>query len=306
MKVSAQDLNRLKALHVLLEEANVGRAAQRLRITPAAASNALRRLREEFADPLLFRQGRGLVRTRLGEELRAPARDVVAAAERLVEIARPFTANAFAGSLPIALAEHVAAWLLPALDGLAGERAPRATLAISAIPLEVSDWLEQSGGVLVGPAGAFAAVTAGDRLSAEAFYEDRYVCVMRRGHPAETRRWSAATYAGQDHVVVLPRGRTPHSDVDEQLQARGLSRHVSRLVPSFSLALSLVETTDLITTMPARCVPQVPLDRVTIREVPLRLRPLAMRIVTHPAHEGDGRTRFIKELLRAALKVQSG
>ena len=74
MKVSQFDLNHGRALHQLLEEAHVARAAKGLGITPAAASNALRRLREEFEDPLLVRQGRTLVRTPLAEALRRPTR----------------------------------------------------------------------------------------------------------------------------------------------------------------------------------------------------------------------------------------
>lgn len=90
MKLSAFDLNHARALHHLLEEAHVARAARRLGITPAAASNALHRLRVDFGDPLLFRSGRRLARTLRAEELRAPAKQVMLAAERLFEQSRPF------------------------------------------------------------------------------------------------------------------------------------------------------------------------------------------------------------------------
>ncbi len=304
MNISAFDLNHIKALHFLLEEAHVGRAAVRLSITPAAASNALRRLREELGDPLLVKKGRGLVRTRLGEEVRGPAHEVVAAAERLLRVSRPFKPAEFRGQLPIALADHVAAHLMTALDELVRARAPNATLAIASVPMAVIEWLEQTGGVLVSPTGAFAATAAGDALLSEALYEDRYVCVMRRGHPVASRRWNAKTYSEQGHVLVLPRGRTRHSDVDEYLATQGLSRRVLRLVPSFTLALSLVERSDLITTMPERCARQISMNGVTVREVPFRIRPLTMKIVVHPAHANDARTDFIKELLKAAVQAQ--
>jgi hypothetical protein len=63
MKSSSFDLNHARALHHLLEQANVTRAAHKLGITPAAASNALQRLRVDFGDPLLVRSGRTLART---------------------------------------------------------------------------------------------------------------------------------------------------------------------------------------------------------------------------------------------------
>lgn len=300
MKVSAFDLNHVKALHFLLEEAHVGRAARHLGITPAAASNALRRLRDELGDGLLVKSGRGLVRTRLGEDLRGPARDVVAAAEQVLRVALPFHPNTFKGE-PIALAEHVAALLVPELDRLARARAPMAKLSITSVPLAVTDWLERTGGVLISPSGTFAAASAADRLSMEPFYEDRYVCVLRRGHPLERRRWNAHTYAAQEHVVVTPRGRSQRSDVDEQLDERGLSRRVVRVLPSFTLALSLVARSDLLTTMPTRCARTMLHGGLRMREVPLPLRPLAMNLVVHPAHANDGRVQFAKQLLRDAF-----
>src|SRR5690349_2613716 len=84
MNVSSFDLNHARALHYLLEEAHVARAARRLGITPAAASNALRRLRVEFDDELLVRQGRLLMRTPLAETLRPPARELLLAAGQLL------------------------------------------------------------------------------------------------------------------------------------------------------------------------------------------------------------------------------
>lgn len=302
MNISSFDLNRAKALHFLLEEAHVGRAAARLGITPAAASNALRRLRDELGDPLLAKKGRGLIRTRLGEELRSPARDVVAAAEALLRAATPFDPSRFCGRLSIAMSDHVAAILLPALDRLVATLAPQATLAIASVPAADNGWLESSGGVLIAPAGAQA---LHDRLAAEPFYDDRYVCVMRAGHRLARSAFDAAAYAAQGHILVVPRGLTLFGDVDEHLATLGLSRRVARVVPSFELALKVVRGSDLITAMPERYARAIDCCDLAIRELPLNLRPLAMRMFVHPVHQGDGRTSFIKQMLHQALRDAS-
>jgi DNA-binding transcriptional LysR family regulator len=301
MKLSAFDLNHARALHFLLDEGHVARAATRLGITPAAASNALRRLRDEFGDPLLVKKGRGLRRTRVGDELRAAAAEVVRSAERLVGLARPFDPASYDGVLPIAMADHVAAILLGALDRRLRREAPSATLAVAPIPIAVSDWLEQSGGVLITPSGRFAATAPDDGLRVETLYEDRYVCLMRPGHPGHHAPWSAARYAALGHVLVTPRGSSPRSDIDEHLAASGLSRRIARIVPSFALALPLVADSDWITTIPARCVPKRGAGRLVARELPFRMPPLAMKLVFHPAHAGDARLRFITRLLHEVV-----
>ena len=54
----------------LLAERNVTRAARRVGRTQPAMSHALGRLRQTFGDPLLVREGRGMVATPRAEALR--------------------------------------------------------------------------------------------------------------------------------------------------------------------------------------------------------------------------------------------
>lgn len=68
------DLNLLLVLHVLLEEGNVTRTAERLYLGQPAISGALSRLREAFGDPLFVRTPKGMRPTpravELGERFR--------------------------------------------------------------------------------------------------------------------------------------------------------------------------------------------------------------------------------------------
>src|SRR5260221_12029818 len=63
------DLNLLSALHALLEEQHVKRAAKRCFLSQPAMSRALERLREMFGDVLLVRSGRAYERTVRGEHV---------------------------------------------------------------------------------------------------------------------------------------------------------------------------------------------------------------------------------------------
>src|SRR5262252_2110101 len=63
------DLNLLVALHALLTERHVTRAARRVRMSQPAMSRALGRLRELFSDDLLARVGRQMRPTPRAEEL---------------------------------------------------------------------------------------------------------------------------------------------------------------------------------------------------------------------------------------------
>jgi len=303
MKVASFDLNRARALHHLLEEAHVGRAAARLGITPAAASNALQRLRREMGDPLLVRDRYVFVRTALGEQLRAPARDVVAAAERLLQTASPFDARSFEGHLDVAIAEHVALALLPALDDRIRTRAPRATLRVRPVPLAVTDWLLESGGVLVGPASCVGAPREATSAASVGFYDDGFVCVLREGHPLLRRAWTPASFAAAEHVLVTPRGASDRGAIDDGLQAVGLTRRVARVVSSFSLAIPLLRANDYVGTMPSAFARHADLKGLRVRPPPLVVRPVAMRLIWHLAHGHTGKVALLRELLVDAAEA---
>src|ERR1041385_1654648 len=69
VNLSVLDLNLFLVLHAVLEERSTTRAAARLNVTQSAVSNALARLRRLLDDPLVVRQGRGIVPTPRAEEL---------------------------------------------------------------------------------------------------------------------------------------------------------------------------------------------------------------------------------------------
>ena len=301
VNISSFDLNHVRALHHLLEEAHVGRAAARLGITPAAASNALRRLRTELGDPLLVRDGRSLVRTALGTELRDPAREVVAAAARLLERAAPFDALRFDGDIEVSIADHVAAVVLPRLEKLLRRRAPRASLRVRPIPLGFEAWLRESGAVLVAPSTLISPRQSGDGLESERYYEDSFACLLRSRHPMLSGPWTAARFAKARHLLVAPRGATDRGAVDEALAARGLARDIACVVPSFALAVSLARQGDYVVTLPEAYARITDMAGMTLRTPPVDVPHVAMRLVWHGAHAHDGRLRFVRSLLQEAL-----
>src|SRR5919198_6206462 len=78
MDLGGLDLNLLVALDALLSERSVTRAAQRVGLSQPGMSNALARLRAQFGDPLLVRQGAALVPTSRAEALAGPVHEALA------------------------------------------------------------------------------------------------------------------------------------------------------------------------------------------------------------------------------------
>src|SRR3954447_5327487 len=90
--LSRADLNLLVLFEVVLAERNVGRAAQRLNLTPSAVSHGLGRLRRLLNDPLFLRTPKGVVPTARAMALAGPVADLLARARNVLASAAPFDA----------------------------------------------------------------------------------------------------------------------------------------------------------------------------------------------------------------------
>src|SRR5918995_6970217 len=84
------DLNLLVLFETVLETQHVGRAAERMHVSPSAVSHGLGRLRRLLNDPVFLKSPRGVVPTARARELAAPIAEVLAGARRVVSSAAPF------------------------------------------------------------------------------------------------------------------------------------------------------------------------------------------------------------------------
>ena len=82
--LSRVDLNLLVVFEAVLETQHVGRAADRLHVSPSAVSHGLGRLRRLFDDPLFLKTPRGVVPTARALALAPPIGEVLAGVRSVV------------------------------------------------------------------------------------------------------------------------------------------------------------------------------------------------------------------------------
>jgi len=294
--LAAIDFNHLRSLHVLLDEANVGRAAVRLGITPPAASNALRRLRDQLGDPLLVRAGSSMVRTSLGEALRGPAADFMRAAEALVNHGHSrFDPTSWRGEFSLFTSEYVFVSLGARLEVALRAQVPGLDLTVARVHGDVAMWLRGQDGLAITPL-----TSRSPEVRQEELFTDRMVAVLRREHPLAGSRLTLARFCSLEHVLVSLRGR-PGSMVDPILEGLGRRRRVVRVVPSHALAAHIVATTDCVTTAPARYVESVGERHGLVgRSLPFDLDTVTFRTQWHRRHDASGIHVEMRRILREA------
>lgn len=93
--------------------------------------------------------------------------------------------------------------------------------------------------------------TTSPELRVQALFKDRYIGVVRKGHPLSKGRITPARYASGRHIGV---SRDLSQDpIDAAWATLDWQRKIAvSLVAGFSTALALARATDLIVTVPAR------------------------------------------------------
>ncbi|HET7460075.1 MAG TPA: LysR family transcriptional regulator [Longimicrobium sp.] len=246
--MSTPDLNLLVTLNALLAEGSVTRAARRLRLSPSAMSRALARLRDTTGDPLLVRAGRGLVPTPRALELRERVAGLVHDAEAVLRPAEKVDIARVARTFTLRTSEGFVETFGPALIARLAREAPGVRLRW--VPKQDKESALLRDGSVDLETGVVGETT-GPEVRAQTLFRDRFIGVVRLGHPLAQGEVTPARYASGKHVAVSRRG-LERGPADEALQALGLEREVATIVGGFASALALARASDLVATVPER------------------------------------------------------
>lgn len=247
MRLEGIDTHLVVALHALLAEQSVTRAARRVGITQPSMSHALAKLRAHFGDPLLVPTGRSLVLTERARALAAPVAAAISGLERVFGAAPHFEPKSAARTFRLATSDNLALFVLPRLAALLAREAPHVDVRCTSIGPDWADALRR--GEIDLKLGRVEPTT--DGLRTKLLLRESLVCVVRRGHPATRGRLTPARYASYDHLLVAPRGGDG-GIVDRALATRGLRRRIAMTVPHFVVAPFVVASSDLVLTISTR------------------------------------------------------
>jgi DNA-binding transcriptional LysR family regulator len=277
----------------------VTRAAARLGTSQPATSRALARLREMFDDPLLVRSAGAFQLTEQARELLPRLEDALRSVRELTRPAR-FEPRLATGVIRIAAPDIVSYMLVPPLLQRLAALAP-------GVDLEVVQWqqdwrlhLERGEiDVTIGfPTGTE------HNIYAHPLFEFDWAVLLRKGHPALRRKWTPATYASLDHVLVSLTGRGG-GPLDDVLAAHDLKRRIALRVPYPLLAPFLAPGSDLaVTTVRWLALRVAAIAGLVVRRPPFAAPRVRVPMVWHERAQRDPRQRWVRrQLVEVAAEI---
>lgn len=250
MKLTDIDLNLLVVFDRLVQDGRVSRVAESLGLSQPAVSNALRRLRDLLDDELFLRTPAGMAPTPYALQLAEPVAQALRGLQGALNVRASFDPARSERCFTLAMTDVGEIYFLPVLMDALAREAPGVTLRC--VPVADASLREDMAAGRVDLAlGSLPQLQAG--FFQQALFRQRYVALMRAGHPLATDSapLNATQYRQAAHVRVVSAG-TGHGQVDEALQRLGVARQVQLTVPHYVALGQVLGSTDLVATVPER------------------------------------------------------
>ncbi|PAU87188.1 LysR family transcriptional regulator [Pseudomonas sp. WN033] len=300
MNLSKVDLNLFIVFDAIYTEANLTRAGQIVGITQPAVSNALARLRETFNDPLFVRTAQGMVPTPMAQNIITPVRQALQLLRVSVQESRSFNPEQATKTYRISMTDANEAVILPQLAARIRRLAPGIKID-SFLAKRRETTKELAAGRL--DFAIDAPLNTDTQVRHVKLFEDRYVCVMRQGHPlASKERLSLDDYLAQSHIHISSR-RNGLGHVDLALGKMGIQRNVVLRSQHYQMAPLVLDNTDLVMTVHERFAKrhhlhfaQLPIDDVPAIET---------HIFWHESTDQDPANRWMREqIIELSQQIQ--
>jgi DNA-binding transcriptional LysR family regulator len=245
MHIKDIDLNLLRLFDAVYRTRNVSRAAELLDLTQPAASQGLGRLRTLIHDPLFMRSAGGVLPTPKAERLAAPVRQALATLEQALGETAAFEPARSKRTFHIHMSDIGEGRFLPELMVALRERAPGVRVETRPLPRgQITEALDA--GRIDFAIGFLPAVKDTQRLK---LLEDRYVVLLREGHPFTRKRRTGAALLAALRELEFVAVRS-HADTLRIVQQAQLEDRLRLVTEHFLVLPSIVRATDLAAIMP--------------------------------------------------------
>ncbi|MET3107999.1 DNA-binding transcriptional LysR family regulator [Oxalobacteraceae bacterium GrIS 2.11] len=246
MRLNQVDLNLFVVFETIYAKRNLTRAAEVLNISQPAVSNALQRMRKTLNDQLFVSTPQGMVPTPVAENIIGRVGEALQLLTASLQEADLFSPQNAQKVFRVSMNDLAETLILPALGEILQQQAPgiRIESYFSSrrdVPRELA-------------AGALdlaidVPLINDPQLCHSPLMSERYVCMLRKGHPLAGQPLTLESYLALEHIHISSR-REGLGHVDAALAKLGKTRKIQMRVQHYMMAPRIAMRTDLALTAP--------------------------------------------------------
>ena len=321
MKIERLDLNLFRVFDMIMVHRSVAAASRELGVTASAVSHALTRLRKLLDDEVFVAGANGMIPTQKAIELAPGIREGLGNLVRALD-ARPFAPARMVRTFGVACSDLPGTIILPVVMARLLSSAPNASLKV--FPMGRMDTVESlDDGRIDLVVGWFDKLP--DRCRRQTLMREQEAMVVRAGHPLTQQKVTRQKLFAFPHTVVEftgskvevgdgfldERGVVRRTWIERLLvETSGKSRHVvgrvALTLPSYGSVAAVVESTDMIATLPRRLAERsVERDGLVMLELPYSPLSVPVEAVWHERSDSNpGLSWLIDRFKEAASQVE--
>jgi len=303
MELRDIDLNLLVVFNQMLLDRRVSTAADKLGVTQPAISNALKRLRLLLKDELFLRTSQGMEPTPYALHLAEPVAYALNALQSALNQRDRFDPQTSERTFTLAVTDIGEMYFMPPLMDALAKRAPN--IRISTLRNTTGNLKEDmASGTVDLAVGLLPHLQSG--FFQRRLFQQRYVCMFRRGHPTARNPMTLENFCAMEHVGVVA-ANTGHGEVDNALDRMGIQRRMRLVVPHFIAVGHILQSTDLIATVPERFAVRCegPFGLVSSPH-PANLPEIAINLFWHAKYNRDPASLWLRQLMVALFADNDG
>lgn len=294
MRLPSVDLNLFVVFDAIYEERNLTRAARVLFVTQPAVSNALKRLRLVFNDPLFVRTPHGVTPTPVADSISSSVKEALNLLNLSLTEGQVFDPSSSDKTFRFSLHDYGEAILIPKLMEQLSELAPGISMECYQVERGHLENELASGSL---DFALDVPVFSAPQLFRQQLSTERYVCMVRPDHPVVGQPFTLDRYLELEHIHVSSR-RKGVGHVDMALEMLGRKRNIRLRMKNYMAGPQVVASSDLALTLPSILASMYDMP---LFEMPFNVDTLNQYLYWHKSADQDQASIWMRNLLLGLL-----
>lgn len=302
MNIGTIDLNLLRVFEAVHRERNLSRAATQLDLNQSSVSNALARLREAMGQTLFVRSGHGVIPTPFADSIAGDVNQALSLLRNVLRDSHEFNFGSSDRQFKIICSDYSSALIIPPLLARLQGVAPNVSLV--AISMHEGD------NIAPALASGDADLALGnlyflsDSVRHQRLFEDDYVILARKGHPATKKRWDIDAFTKYPQIVVNPFSKCTPWFKREGAPALSKSPHIAIYAATYLSVPFMVAGSDNLAACPRRLADQFAKTHATqMLELPVAAEPVLIRQYWHERQHDDAGHCWLREQIHQVCQT---
>ena len=242
------DLSLIRLFIVIYETCNISKAAEVLNLSQPSVTYNLNLLRKQLNNQLFERAQYGVKPTTTADKLYPVFKTSLFNIEYAISEIKQFNPYTAENVFRICLSDIGEMTILPTLTNYLRDHAPNIILEVKEVKSElVENWLVEN---IVDVAIFNSSNIDYPKLSYKSLLYEKYVCLVNKNYYNIEKPLSLDDYLNASHIAI--KSSTGHTLVDQTLKQLGHKRKIKLVVPHFCILRGILNTSNLIATLPMR------------------------------------------------------